>query len=101
MIKCCLQVGVVLPVAHVDASDLLCQGLTLQHLDPGRAGEGHEHVVVEEPEPAAPPGRGRWENTGGAGRGGSEPAPAGAFQSGDGGIADSTGEVTGERMISR
>lgn len=41
-----LQVGVHHPVSHVDAGDLLGQGLALQDLNAGRGGEGHEHVVV-------------------------------------------------------
>ncbi len=46
VLECCLQIRVVRPGVHVDAADLLRQSLTLQHLDPGRSGEGHEHVVV-------------------------------------------------------
>ena len=41
-----LQVRIHLPVVHVDAAELLRKSVTLEDLDPGCAGEGHEHVVV-------------------------------------------------------
>ena len=46
VLKSSLQVGVVLPVVHVDAVDLLSQCLSTENLNSGRSGEGHEHIEL-------------------------------------------------------
>ena len=43
------QIGAAGPVVHVNTVNLLRQCLSAEQLDPGSAGEGHEHVVISAP----------------------------------------------------